>query len=149
MYDEEKRKNDEPTRYELASMGSRFVASVIDGIILGLVSGLLTAIAGRNGSFALSTLLNFLYYWYFWTQMDGQTPGKMVMHIKIVKTNGVPLTSGDVVLRYLGYWISGICLGMGYLWAIFDERNQGWHDKIAGTYVVRADAHKKKKYVVV
>lgn len=147
--EQEKRKNDEVTRYELASFSSRFYATIIDSIIVGLASGLLIGIIGQSQSFALSTLVNFLYYWYFWTHVDGQTPGKVLLNIKIIKTTGEPLTAGDVVMRYLGYWISAICLCVGYVWVLFDRENQGWHDKIAGTYVVRADINKKKKYVVV
>ena len=68
------------------------------------------------------------------------TPGKIVMRIRIVDaaTGGAP-TVWQYVSRYAGYLISGLILGVGYLWVLFDERRQAWHDKIAGTVVVLAD----------
>jgi uncharacterized RDD family membrane protein YckC len=72
-----------------------------------------------------------------------------MMHIKIIKTNGAPMSSGDVILRLIGYWVSTICFGLGFIWAAFDSQGQAWHDKIAGTYVVQNEtSRKKKKYVV-
>jgi uncharacterized RDD family membrane protein YckC len=73
----------------------------------------------------------------------------MAMKIKVIKTDGAPLTVGDVLLRYFGYWIGSVAFGLGYIWAAFDAKSQGWHDKIANTYVVVADDEKKKKYVSV
>jgi uncharacterized RDD family membrane protein YckC len=43
----------------------------------------------------------------------------------------------QAILRYIGYWISGLALCIGYLWALVDSRHQIWHDKIAGTVVIR------------
>lgn len=150
MYEEEKRKNDTTIEYVPASFGNRLVAYLIDGFILSLISGVLVGASGRGESFALSTLIGFLYYWYFWTQQDGQSPGKSIMKIKVIKTNGAPMTAGDVLLRFIGYGISGMFFALGFLWAAFDADSQGWHDKLAGTYVVEAEPEsKKKKYVTV
>jgi uncharacterized RDD family membrane protein YckC len=144
----DKLKNDKTETYELASIGSRFAASLIDGFILSIAAGLLLGLIRGNGSFAISSLIYFLYDWYFWTQRDGQTPGKAVMNIKIIRVNGAPMSAGDSVLRYVGYWISSIILGLGYLWALFDSQSQAWHDKIAGTYVIKvAPDARKRKYV--
>jgi uncharacterized RDD family membrane protein YckC len=62
----------------------------------------------------------------------------MVVSAKIVdaKTGGKPTTQ-QLVVRYLGYFVSTIPLGLGLLWVAFDPRKQGWHDKMAGTVVVR------------
>jgi uncharacterized RDD family membrane protein YckC len=144
MYDDDKRKNDEVSTYPIASFGARFIAYFIDAIILGIISGLVVATTGRGESFALSTLVSFLYYWYFWTNHDGQSPGKRIMKIKVVKTTGEPLTAVDVLARVFGYWLSGMAFGLGFLWAAFDSKSQGWHDKIAGTYVVEAYPEKQK-----
>ena len=67
------------------------------------------------------------------------TPGKTVIHAKIIdaKTGEKP-TVKQWILRYVGYFISLIPLGLGYIWVAFDSRKQEWHDKIAGTVVVRS-----------
>lgn len=70
----------------------------------------------------------------FWVVL-GQTPGKLLVGLRIVRINGQPLTIRRALLRYLGYWLSAIPLGLGFLWVLVDDRRQGWHDKLAGTYV--------------
>ena len=73
----------------------------------------------------------------FWIARQA-TPGKMALSLRIVdaKTLG-PLSKGQAIGRYLAYYLSSIPLGLGLLWVAFDARKQGWHDKLAGTYVVR------------
>lgn len=73
----------------------------------------------------------------FWIARQA-TPGKMALSLKIVdaKTLG-PLSTGQAIGRYLAYYVSSIPLGLGLLWVAFDRRKQGWHDKLAGTLVVR------------
>jgi uncharacterized RDD family membrane protein YckC len=143
-YDEE---YDPSETYELASIGSRFVASLIDGILLSFTVGLVVAIVFRN-NVAISMILYFAYFGYFWTQRDGQTLGKQAMDIKIIKMDGSPITWTDALVRYIGSFISSLALGLGYIWAIFDENNQTWHDKMAKTYVVNVKG-KKKKHVTI
>jgi len=66
------------------------------------------------------------------------TPGKMAIGAQIVDagTLGKP-TLGQLVARYLGYFLSTIPLGLGLVWVAFDPRKQGWHDKLANTVVIR------------
>jgi uncharacterized RDD family membrane protein YckC len=73
----------------------------------------------------------------FWIARQA-TPGKMALSLRIVdaKTLG-PLSKGQAIGRYLSYYVSSIPLGLGLLWVAFDARKQGWHDKLAGTFVVR------------
>lgn len=73
----------------------------------------------------------------FWVSRQA-TPGKMVISARIVDatTGGKPST-GQLVGRYLGYYVSMLPLMAGFLWVAFDPRKQGWHDKLAGTVVVR------------
>jgi uncharacterized RDD family membrane protein YckC len=124
--------------YELADVGTRLIAIIIDGIILGVIGGVLYGIFNGTTGSGLSFLVGIAYNWYFWTRQNGQTPGKSVMKIRVIKTDGGPISDGDAILRYIGYYISGFVLALGYLWAIWDENHQGWHDKIANTYVVKA-----------
>lgn len=79
----------------------------------------------------------FGYYIFFWGTR-GQTPGKMMVGIKIISTDGAPMSEGEAALRLIGYAISGIVFYLGYLWIIWDKDKQGWHDKIASTYVVKS-----------
>jgi hypothetical protein len=75
----------------------------------------------------------------FWAT-SGQTPGKMALGIKVIGTDGAPVGWGKALLRYVGYIISGLVLALGFIWIAFDSKRQGWHDKIAKTYVVRKEA---------
>lgn len=71
----------------------------------------------------------------FWVLL-GQTPGKSLMGVRIAQITGQPLTIRRALLRYLGYWLSAIPFGFGFLWVLMDDCRQGWHDKLAGTYVL-------------
>lgn len=144
----EKTKHDQTVSYEsipLAGLLSRLVANIIDGVILTLVAILLIAVFLGGGTtliqfFALA--LPVVYHWIFWTRRDGQTPGKSAVGIRVVKLDGSELSDTDAFIRAIGYHVSALLCGLGYIWAIFDGNNQTWHDKMAGTYVVRADGRR-------
>ncbi len=132
-----KSKND---TYELASLGPRFIALVIDSIILGLIGGVFAGIFGRVGAGGVgSFVIGLLYNWYFWTRNYGQTPGKMLMKVRVIKASGEPLTDADAVIRYIGYYINSALMMIGWIIAFFDDQNQGLHDKLVSTYVVKAE----------
>ncbi len=135
-YDVEKPKRD--TSYELADLGNRFIALIIDNIIVGLLSAFIGMLSGR-GDVGVVTyfLVQTAYQWYFLLNRDGQTPGKTMQHIRVIKEDGSALTSTDVVLRSVGYQINNILFGLGWIWATFDRNQQGLHDKLAKTYVVK------------
>lgn len=75
-----------------------------------------------------------IWFWY----AKQATPGKMAVGARIVdaRTGGKPSTR-QLVLRYVGYLVATLPLCLGFFWIGFDQRKQGWHDKIAGTVVVR------------
>jgi len=132
---------------QLAGIMSRFVASFIDGIILVLPLTVLLLFLSRAGGSYDGPLVQFaalalpvVYHWYFWTRRDGQTPGKSAVGIRVVKKDGSALSDTDAFIRAVGYQVSALLCGLGYIWAIFDGNNQTWHDKMAGTYVVRAES---------
>lgn len=75
------------------------------------------------------------YFICFWA-WRGQTPGKMVMRLKITRLDGSPIGWGTAIIRYLGYIISVFIIFAGFFWIGFDARRQGVHDKIAETYVI-------------
>jgi uncharacterized RDD family membrane protein YckC len=85
-------------------------------------------------SYVLPTAAVFVFWRY-----KSATPGKMLISAKIVDagTGGQP-SFGQLVIRYFAYLVSMIPLGLGFVWIAFDRRKQAWHDKLAGTVVVRA-----------
>jgi uncharacterized RDD family membrane protein YckC len=128
---------------EKAGWWTRFLAILIDSIGLSIVSGILVSLTGGDSMSAnsqgISTLLGVAYFCYFWSSYGGgQTLGMRALNIKVIKTDGSQLDLVGAFLRYIGLVISCIALFLGVIWAAFDAQKQGWHDKIAGTYVVRA-----------
>ncbi len=89
-----------------------------------------------DGNFFLNYLLPAIVVMAFWVYKSA-TPGKMLTKLTIVdaKTGKKP-TLVQFLLRYVGYFVSSIFL-LGFIWVAFDKRKQGWHDKIAGTVVVK------------
>ena len=133
----------------------RVAAAIVDSIIFIAVFGALiygifgmgaidpTLIDGGIEEGAMSYLFIFIYnilpiivtIW-FWIAYKG-TPGKMILGLEIVhKETGETISIGASILRYIGYIISMIPLGLGYLWVAFDSKKRGWHDFIGGTVVV-------------
>jgi uncharacterized RDD family membrane protein YckC len=121
----------------------RFFAIIIDGIGVGIVSNILSSFFGTSDPLdptrsSINTLLGVLYFCYFWSaQGGGQTLGMRVLNLKVVRTDGSSLTLLQAFIRYIGLFVSILCFGIGVIWAAFDANKQGWHDKIAGTYVIR------------
>jgi len=134
---------------EYVGFWPRVGAALIDTILLCVILyPLLTWIYG--GEYWLDARLvkgpvDFLLSWVlpaiavvlFWTYRQA-TPGKMAISAKVVdaRTGGTPSTR-QLVIRYLGYYVSTLPLCLGLIWVAFDPRKQGWHDKLAGTVVVR------------
>lgn len=75
------------------------------------------------------------YHIFFWVSA-GQTPGKALMGIRVVPTRGGKISLWRAILRYACYYLSGILLGLGFLWIIIDDKRMAWHDKISGTCVI-------------
>ena len=74
---------------------------------------------------------------WFWLRYLGN-PGKMALKLKIVDaTTGEKPSPGQAVGRYFAYILATIPLCLGFIWIAFDKRKQGWHDKLAGTVVIR------------
>jgi len=120
----------------------RTFAYIIDAIGVGIVSGAIAAIIGggptSNASSGLNLLFGLAYFCYFWSEQGGgQTLGMRVLNLKVVRTDGSALTITQAAIRYIGLFVSFLCLFIGVIWVAFDAEKQGWHDKIAGTYVVR------------
>jgi uncharacterized RDD family membrane protein YckC len=125
-----------------ADFGSRLVAFLLDGIILGIVGGLLQLAFGRLLGNALGLLVGLAYWGYLEGSPSGQSVGKRVMNIRVVDfATGEPLGVPKALIRYVGRILSGIPCFLGYLWSLWDPEKQTWHDKIAGTVVVPTSAY--------
>lgn len=150
---------------EYVGFWPRVWASVIDSLLVSMIllplltrifrvekstDDLLALLSGGGGNLFLQMLqptgtMDFLVSWVlpaiaviiFWKYRQA-TPGKMAISARIVdaQTGGAPITR-QLIVRYLGYFVSTIPFGLGLLWVAFDPRKQGWHDKMAGTVVVR------------
>lgn len=135
--------------FELAGITERFFALMIDTIVFGVVAGIL----GINGNWFGGGILGFIagtaYQWYFLTQHNGQTPGKMLMGLQVIKTDGTKIQDIDAIMRTLGYMINSFIIFLGWIWAIFDSERQGWHDKLARTYVIKKPSARSNNTVSV
>ena len=159
---------------EYAGFWIRLAAFIIDGIIssciffiIGVILGIILvfwegmSLDAFLGIWYVDVLLGVVYYVGFWT-WRGQTPGKMLVRIKIVRTDGSSIGLGRAFIRYLMFVVGSIAsllqsnftvLGgrdtdyflstinllvlVGFLWVAFDSHKQGIHDKLADTYVVK------------
>lgn len=125
---------DEGHELHYASIGSRFVALILDSILLSLVTFPFMHGTGRNViSFVVSTVYYTLMIGYF-----GQTLGKKVMGIRVITEKGEQPGYDTALIRELSTYISAFVLGIGYIYAFFNPKKQAWHDLIAGTYVIES-----------
>jgi uncharacterized RDD family membrane protein YckC len=128
---------------EKAGWWTRVLAILIDVIGIGILAGAVSSILGGSPTSTqyqgLSTLFQAAYFTYFWSAAGkGQTLGSRALNIRVVKTDGSYLDYFGAFLRYIGFVISCVVFLLGVIWAAFDAQKQGWHDKIASTYVVKA-----------
>jgi uncharacterized RDD family membrane protein YckC len=85
----------------------------------------------------LAHILLALFVLAFWHYKQS-TPGKMLMNARIVDAKtGQKMSLAQALGRYLAYWVSALPCCLGFIWVAFDSKKQAWHDKLAGTVVVR------------
>jgi len=118
-----------PVGYERANFGIRLAAILIDTILVGVVVGSI----GGGGVFPLFLGVYCALLWFY----RGTTVGGIICGLKLVRLDARPVDFATAIVRTLGAYLSVICVGIGFLWVIWDPEKQTWHDKIAGTTVVR------------
>jgi uncharacterized RDD family membrane protein YckC len=112
-----------------------FLAVAILGFVLGLVSDVLAAIVT-----GVLTLVIYVGALILFMLMEagpyGQTPGKHVLGIKVVTSNGQLLSKGQSVGRYFAKIISGLPCYLGFLWPLWDAERRTFHDMMLDSRVV-------------
>ncbi len=141
---------------QYAGFWIRFASYLIDVIPIAVVGGILNVSLGtgfkcgfgsdniyrcNGGTGSIGSWLGFLVlgvYWVLTWSLLGASLGQKALGMRVVDAaNGERIDIGKSVLRYIGFIVSVIPLAIGLIWAAFDPRKQGWHDKIANTFVVR------------
>ena len=134
---------------EYVGFWARFGATIIDSILIMLITfPMLYMIYGSQywdseefilgvPDFIISWIFPFVATVLFWIYKSA-TPGKMALKAKVVDANtgNIP-TVKQSVIRYIGYYISLLPVGLGFFWVGWDKKKQSWHDKLAGTVVIR------------
>lgn len=139
-----------------ASFLERVLAFIIDQMIMAGAGGILvllfsfslplnaradTTIAAIWGTLLIfALLLTFIVYQvFFLSQFDGQTLGKMLFNIRVIKRDMTPLSLWEAFLRsYIGYFLALTGGGLGFLWVLRHPERQGWHDLLLDTRVIKA-----------
>lgn len=149
--------NEEKT-YNYGGFWVRFVASIIDGIVIFIIHSISSLVffgtlfpmpqnpesveieylfsAQYLGSSIFSLVLDVVYYAGMQSSSKQATIGKMAFDLKVMRTDGSRISFLRGVGRYFSKWVSAIILMIGYIMAAFDSRKQALHDKIADTLVV-------------
>jgi uncharacterized RDD family membrane protein YckC len=110
----------------------RMAALLLDVVLVGFAMSLLH---NPIGDFHIVILA--IYGAVMW-KLRGTTVGGIVFDLHVVRVDGRPLDWETVVVRALGCFLSLAVVGLGFIWIALDDNHQAWHDKIAGTLVVRA-----------
>jgi uncharacterized RDD family membrane protein YckC len=108
----------------------RMAALFLDLLLVGFVMSVL------NHVFHLHLIVLAAYGAVMW-KLRGSTVGGIVFDLKVVRTDGRDIDWETAIVRALGCFLSLAVAGLGFIWIAFDGANQAWHDKIAGTVVVR------------
>lgn len=142
---------------EYAGFLIRVLAYLMDQVMVWLtlvMLGLIGYIAIETGAFLVGfsseelrlmfspliftcCLATYAIYYTFYHGYYGQTLGKILLGLKVIRTNGEDLSYSVAFKRFLGYFASSFFFGFGYLMPIFTKRRQALHDKIADTVVIK------------
>ena len=116
----------------------RFAAALVDGIVLGIISSVLANVLHATTSRYLSTLVGLVYVVGFIGSAKGQTPGFMALRLRVVSlSDGGPIGFGRAAIRWVVGLVSAAAILIGYFWMLWDPQKQTWHDKAAGSIVIR------------
>ena len=118
----------------------RMAALLIDLVLVAVVCSPLAHVVRVTEGVSISSPemlpLLALYGALMW-KLRSTTIGGIILGLKVVRVDGRPMDWATVIVRALGCFLSVVALGLGFLWIAFDADHQAWHDKLAGTVVVR------------
>ena len=122
-------------QYPRATFLDRVAAFALDAILVAIAAAILDLDSvGRNeGSFFLLLLAYHVAFWAW----KGTTLGGIICNVRVIRTDGSDLRFADSLVRGLSSIFSIVALGIGCFWMLQDSERQMWHDKIAGTLVVK------------
>jgi uncharacterized RDD family membrane protein YckC len=120
----------DPTAYARAGFMVRMGALAIDALLIGICVSLIDV-------FGQAWILMLAVYGAVMWKLKGTTIGGIVCGLKVVRLDGRELDWATAIVRALGCFLSLAIAGLGFIWIAFDDERQGWHDKIAGTVVLR------------
>jgi uncharacterized RDD family membrane protein YckC len=121
---------------EYAGFWKRFVAYLIDAILLGIIGGILTSQMDQEVASTITTILGWLYFAGMESSSRQATLGKSIMGIYVTGLDGQRISFLRATGRYFAKFISAIILLIGFIMAAFTERKQALHDMIASTLVL-------------
>ena len=152
----EREDSQETTLGEYAGFVTRLIGLIVDFLILSGILALVTLVTnmvlelfpikealglGELSSTLVAVLAALLsvgialFYCTGSWALVGQSPGQHLVGVRVVTVNGDRIGFRAAVVRFLGYFVSAI-LFLGFLWVLVDDKRQGFHDKMAGTYVI-------------
>ena len=142
--------NTQPGLYPVASIDDRRLAAIIDlCCLLFAYGGFLVLFGSLGGHFTLSKLsaavytttftIVYLQYFALFTIFGGTTPGMMMRGLQVASFSGEPPTPKQMLLRSAGYLLSAGTFFLGFLWAMWDEDELTWHDRLSRTYLSAAE----------
>jgi uncharacterized RDD family membrane protein YckC len=135
----------------VACIDDRRLAALIDlGCLLFAYGGFLALFGSLGGQFTLSKLsaavygttfaIVYLQYFALFTVFGGTTPGMMMRGLQVASLSGEPPTPKQMLLRSAGYMLSAGTFFLGFLWAMWDEDELTWQDRLSHTYLSRAQS---------
>jgi uncharacterized RDD family membrane protein YckC len=116
-----------------ATFGDRLAAFALDLLLLLIVTIWIDQGRDSGNRFLLYALAYFIIFWAW----KGTTVGGIICNLRVVRVDGARLGPGDAVVRGLSGILSIAAAGLGGLWILRDPDQQAWHDRIAGTFVVK------------
>jgi uncharacterized RDD family membrane protein YckC len=108
----------------------------------------LESISHKQAAVFVIQILLFSAYMIGFKFYEGTTPGYASLKIKIISIDGGKASFAQIVVRLISSIFSVLCLGLGFIWIAFDKKKQAWHDKVAGTYVIRKNAEMSNSIVI-
>jgi len=136
----------DPGRGIKANLFARWVALVIDPLIaaaLYFAAFAILAIVSQDLALIGAFVFPIVYLvWFMRLLRQGLTPGKKALGLQVVdhQTGRIPGFGKMFLREFVGRALSGLFAGLGYLWALIDKNGQAFHDKLAGTVVLKSGA---------